>query len=230
MNSLNWVKRLLPSVFRDKYRHRWHSIRGRILSLPSVRKAKWRLFRQEAPSQEDGSVNLHLGCGPINHSAFTNIDIVPYSHIHYLRPINDLTIFEDESVDLIYASHCLEHFSFREVSSVLSEWARVLKKGGIIRISVPDFDSILETYEAAGRILDPVLEAIVGGQDYQFNFHYVVFNRDYLRRQLEQASFTDIKEWEPGSTVLTTFDDWSSKEFIVGEHKFPISLNLEARK
>ena len=106
----------------------------------------------------------------------------------------------------------------------------MLKRGGTIRLSVPDFDSIVDTYEASGRSLDPVLKAIVGGQDYQYNFHFVVFNKDYLSAQLERAGFTDITEWTPGASDLTTFDDWSNKYFTVGDQRFPISLNLEASK
>lgn len=46
----------------------------------------------------------------------------------------------------------------------------------------------------------------------------------------ELAGFTDIKEWSPSSSDLTTFDDWSNKYFTIGDQGFPISLNLEARK
>ncbi len=97
------------------------------------------------------------------------------SHVHYLRPIEDLSIFSDDSVDFIYASHCLEHFSYRKVTTVLKEWARVLKKGGFLRLSVPDFDSIVGIYEEDGRSLKLVQEMIVGGQNYEYNSHYVVF-------------------------------------------------------
>lgn len=178
----------------------------------------------------DGTINLHLGCGNINHPDFINIDLVPHPHVHYLRPIDDLSVFGDCSVDLIYASHCLEHFSFRRVPAVLEEWFRVLRNGGVLRLSVPDFDLVVQTYLASDCDLDPVHQVIVGGQDYKYNFHYALFNRKYLTELLKNAGFTDVKEWIPGSSERTTFDDWSSKTLKIGDVEFPISLNLEAKK
>lgn len=46
--------------------------------------------------------------------------------------------------DEVRASHILEHFFLDEFDSILSEWIRVLKTGGILRIIVPDLDLISE--------------------------------------------------------------------------------------
>src|SRR5205085_9397769 len=108
-------------------------------------------FRPPFPKLEDGVINLHLGCGSVNHPNFINIDGLPAPHVHYIRPIEDLSPFKDNSVDLVYACHCLEHFRYKKVPDVLSEWFRVLKKGGILRLSVPDFDLLLEIYKQQGR-------------------------------------------------------------------------------
>lgn len=45
----------------------------------------------------------------------------------------------DEHADLVYSSECLEHFPWREYPKALKEWCRILKKGGMIRVEVPDF-------------------------------------------------------------------------------------------
>lgn len=223
------IAKYVPIVIRDRYRHHWHKIRN-LKTLPIVQETKWRFNKPDLPQMEDNSVNLHLGCGVVNHPAYINIDLIPHPHVHYLRPIDDLSIFADNSADLIYASHCLEHFSFRRVPAVLIEWSRVLKKDGTLRLSVPDFDFIIEIYQASGNRLDAVHQAIVGGQDYKYNFHYVVFNKAYLTDLLLDAGFTDVCEWIPGASELTMFHDWSDKMFKVGDKEFPISLNLEAKK
>ena len=44
-------------------------------------------------------------------------------------PIDNLDIFEDNSIEEIYASHVLEYFDKYEVVNVLKEWNRVLKPG-----------------------------------------------------------------------------------------------------
>ena len=84
-------------------------------------------------------MNLHLGCGTINHPKFINIDGIPKPHIHYIRSIDNLSNFSNNSVDLIYACHCLEHFPYHQIPGIISEWVRIMKKDSILRISVPDF-------------------------------------------------------------------------------------------
>lgn len=54
--------------------------------------------------------------------------------------------FDDGSVDGVYHSHMLEHLD-REVADVLMlEVLRVLKPGGVHRIVVPDFETVVREY------------------------------------------------------------------------------------
>ena len=182
------------------------------------------------PRNHDGSVYLHLGCGKINHPAFINVDGIPDSHIHYVRKIDDLSPFKDDSIDLIYASHCLEHFSHRKVLSVLTEWRRVLKVGGTLRLSVPDFDTLVSMYQDLDNDLTPIMQALCGGQDYKYNFHYTAFNKSYMLMLLQQAGYENIREWRPGTDELTSLDDWSDKFIDGSDGKYPVSLNMEADK
>jgi SAM-dependent methyltransferase len=54
--------------------------------------------------------------------------------------------WKDESVDIIYCSHTLEHFTRKDGLIFLEECHRVLKNNGIIRILVPDLQSIVNNY------------------------------------------------------------------------------------
>ncbi len=54
--------------------------------------------------------------------------------------------FSDNSIDELYLCHVLEHISFNEVNAFLKLVYLKLKIGGIIRISVPSFESILKIY------------------------------------------------------------------------------------
>lgn len=45
-----------------------------------------------------------------------------------------------ESFDMVYSSHVLEHFFYYEVRDVLTEWIRILKVGGEIKILVPNLE------------------------------------------------------------------------------------------
>ena len=46
--------------------------------------------------------------------------------------------FEDNTFDLVYASHVLEHIPWYKVEEVVKEWVRILKPGGVLEVWVPD--------------------------------------------------------------------------------------------
>lgn len=54
--------------------------------------------------------------------------------------------YADESFDVVYHSHLLEHFPKKAAPPFLRECRRVLKRGGIIRIAVPDLEKIARAY------------------------------------------------------------------------------------
>lgn len=186
--------------------------------------------RPHFPELANQEINLHLGCGSVNHPKFINIDGLPFPHVHYIRPINDLSPFRDNSVNLIYASHCLEHFPYAKVPKVLAEWFRVLKNGGILRLSVPDFDLILDIYRDNANDINTIIGILMGGQDYDFNFHMTVLNRSSIESLLKSTGFKLVQEWQPGSCELTTFDDWSARQILINDKYYPVSLNIQAMK
>ena len=188
-----------------------------------------RLIHPSRLPEADEGVLVNLGCGMSNHPKFINVDGYPHPHVHFVHRIDRLPMFSDGSADLIYASHCLEHFKYRDIDRVLSEWARVLKPGGVLRLSVPDFDKLMVIYSDT-RNPDDFIEQLMGGQNNRYNFHYVLFNKMNLVNYLARAGFVDIKEWIPGSNDLTTFGDFSVYQKEIKGMKYEISLNIEARK
>jgi predicted SAM-dependent methyltransferase len=190
-------------------------------------KVSRQFIRPKFPDVAKEEVNLHLGCGSIEHPKFINIDARPAPHIHYIRAIENLSLFKNNSADLIYACHCLEHFSHTQTLRTLTEWHRVLKVGGVLRLSVPDFDLLLKIYAEFQCDLEPIMGLMMGGQDYPFNFHKTIFNTQSLTKALLKVGFQDITTWQPGACEMTTFNDWSGR--LLG-HQYPVSLNLEAIK
>lgn len=173
---------------------------------------------------------MHLGCGNIDHIKFINIDGYPHPHVHYVQTIDRLPQFKDGSVDLIYASHCLEHFCYTQTGDVLKEWQRVLRKGGVLRLSIPDFDKLVEIYRIHNQDPDVILPQLMGGQDNTYNFHYTALNIVNLSRLLRSAGFARIELWHPGSDDLTTLDDFSTYKKEVAGQLYEVSLNIEAIK
>ena len=214
------IKKILPQSFCERYYPQW----WKILCLTT-----W-VIRPPLPADGNDSLYLHLGCGCVNHPKFINIDAMRAPHIHYVRQIDDLSIFKDNSVDLIYASHCLEHFGHLEIPKVLAEWYRPLKTGGILRVSVPDFDLLLNIYKENHNDINAILQPLMGVQLGKYRFHKTVFNKKSLTSLLHHAGFKELREWVPGTSEITTLDDWSGRKLSVNGKEYPVSLNVESVK
>jgi len=114
-------------------------------------------------------MKLNLGCGAQVVAGWTNVDDAFGARLFKLplfRQLNKkLKLFRlewhknvvihnltkpfpwnDDSVDTIYSSHTLEHFTRDEGRFFLNECYRILCRGGIIRIIVPDLNFIVERY------------------------------------------------------------------------------------
>lgn len=222
------IKSFLPNPIIARYR-RIHS-EMRLSALIFMGKAIRVLWRPRFPEIYEGKLLLHLGCGNINKPGFINIDAIPKPHVHYVRAIDNLSLFKNNTIYLIYASHCLEHISHRKLRTVLDEWYRVLKKKSILRLSVPDFDLLLKIYKENGNDINSIMQSLMGGQDYKFNYHYAAFTYSSLTTLLHETGFCEVRRWQPGSSELTSFQDWSAGKIDIKGKEYPVSLNVEAIK
>ena len=88
---------------------------------------------------------INLGCGWRNFgSDWIHIDGGNYPHLDSKDIVN--LPYDNNSIDLIYASHVLEYFDRVEAVDVLNKWYSKLKKGGILRLAVPNFEVIAKLY------------------------------------------------------------------------------------
>ncbi len=231
----NMIEQVLLRIKNKIFPNKSFKIKQRILVFlggitSAILYIKIKLRFIKLPKNENGKVNIHLGCGDINWPTFINIDARPHKHIHYLSKVDKLPFLKDNSVDLIYVSHCLEHISHLKVLDVLKEWNRILKIGGLLRISVPDFDFIIDIYNKNKSDMKSIIQPLMGGQDYSYNFHYIMFNEKYLYELLAESNFTDIRKWKHGQDEYALMPDWSGREILYKNNLFPISLNMEATK
>jgi predicted SAM-dependent methyltransferase len=89
---------------------------------------------------------LNLGCGATYSVDWTNIDFVSGSpHVRAHNLLKGIP-FPDQSFELVYHSHVLEHFPKAEAPVFIAECYRVLKPGGIIRVAIPDLEQIALNY------------------------------------------------------------------------------------
>lgn len=121
--------------------------------------------------------------------------------------------FNDETYDLVFASHVLEHIPWYRVVGALKEVHRILRKKGEFEVYVPDFDYIVKCYSQKrcgdnwrvfnsdsnwmtwvnGRIFsygEDATELLSKERPIPQTLHKSVFNSGYLTDCLVKAGFS----------------------------------------
>lgn len=106
--------------------------------------------KRRSMDRADEHIRLNLGCGNKIRDGWVNVDIANNGQ-EYVADLGSLP-FMDNYADEIEAIHVIEHFHIWEALPVLSEWARVLKPGGIARVECPDFVKLLRATCHAGSL------------------------------------------------------------------------------
>jgi predicted SAM-dependent methyltransferase len=88
---------------------------------------------------------INIGCGNHYHKEWINLDLYNSKHIKKHNIKNKLP-FGDNSVDVIYHSHVLEHLDKQEGAKFITDCHRVLKNGGVMRLCIPDLEQICIEY------------------------------------------------------------------------------------
>src|ERR1041385_5970668 len=89
---------------------------------------------------------LNLGCGDRYHAGWVNVDFVSNDKNVLAHNLLKGIPFGNNSFDAVYHAHVLEHFTPEDGKKLLEECFRVLKPGGILRIGVPDLETIVREY------------------------------------------------------------------------------------
>jgi SAM-dependent methyltransferase len=127
----------------------------------------------------DGRALLNVGCGTRMHWDWNNVDFSPYARLRSrpalaraMRAaglISDLRWrrladvdpdivawdlrrgipFPDDTFDVVYHSHFLEHLPREAAVPFLRACGRVLRRGGVLRVVVPDLERAANEYLAA---------------------------------------------------------------------------------
>lgn len=149
---------------------------------------------------------LNVGCGtrtykeyPKGYKCF-NFDIRPLAGVDIVGDV-EVTGLIDEQFDYILASDIIEHFPISKTVSVLKEWARLLKHGGIMEIRTPNMQWAMEHYKKTGDTKF-VSYHIFGGQDYPGNFHYVMFDVKWLSALCAEAYLIPVRHRLEGSNFI----------------------------
>lgn len=145
----------------------------------------------------EGSLRLNLGGAgegflDSHIDGFLTCDLRDTPGTDVVCDCSTLDRFGDGTVEIVYASNILEHFPMARTVSVLKEWHRVLKPGGWLYVSVPDFHRAVEMYQKHG-LTEWLRFHLWGDQKHELNYHYTCFTQATLSKDLIDAGFRDAK-------------------------------------
>ena len=174
-------------------------------------------------------MKLHLGCSKKKIYGFTNVDIRPEVEPDLMEDSTTLKSIKRETVDLIYASHILEHT--KDPLTVLVRWREILKPGGELYVAVPDMGACILHY-IQHKDLNIIHSFIWGGAKNDYDFHYTGFDEKRLADCLFRAGFRSIKKYDWRQTDWAYIDDYS-QAYLPHLDKINgvlLSLNMVATK
>lgn len=200
--------------------------------LPSGELARvgilWRGARVRRYLRENAEPRLHLGCGRRVLDGWLNADkFAPGADawVDAARPLP----FGDAVFCAVLAEHLVEHLRIERVRAFLGEVRRVLRPGGVARMSCPDLGRYARAYvDGDGAFFEAVRAALAGSRVRRPDLHWVVrghggpfvaaivrdfhhhrwmYDGETLRSCLREVGFEDVQVLGPGEGRLGAWDD-----------------------
>jgi predicted SAM-dependent methyltransferase len=120
----------------------------------------------------------------------------------------------DESLDVVYCSHMIEHLGPKEAERFAKETLRLLRPGGIFRLALPDLSQNMEVYRKEGaaafmqtlNTYNPGMYTPLGKLRFVLfddrNHHRWLYDADSMTQMLRGAGFRTADRLPPGETSI----------------------------
>jgi predicted SAM-dependent methyltransferase len=159
---------------------------------------------------------LQIGAGPTILSGWLSTDINPDHPKAVYLDATKVFPFEDNTFNYIFCEHMIEHVPYNSGLSMLKECRRVLKPGGIMRITTPDLEVLIGLYLQNGnplneRYIEWITDTFLSDISvYKASFvinnafhawgHKFLYDGDLLAMTMQKTGFTNIKRYSPGQS------------------------------
>lgn len=162
---------------------------------------------------------LEIGPGNERIKGFETLNIINSKSTDYILDASKSLPFKDNTFNLIYASHILEHIPWYQTQEILKEWMRVLKPGGSLEIWVPDGFKIAKAFIDAELGNDYIKDdgwyrfnpekdpcKWASGRIFTYgdgkgnlnhpNWHRAIFSERYLKILFQNAGMVEIEKMD----------------------------------
>jgi predicted SAM-dependent methyltransferase len=110
--------------------------------------SRYKLYSQQDDSDK---IKLHIGCGDHYLQGWVNIDGDDKYKNDLKHDLSKGLPYEANSVDAILSNHFIEHLDKQQGILFLHECYRTLKPGGVLRMSTPDLQFMINDYETSRK-------------------------------------------------------------------------------
>jgi len=144
-----------------------------------------------------GRDKLHLGCGGHLLPSWANVDLDGPEGVVCLDLSKPLPV-ADGAVKFVFCEHFIEHISAEQGRAFLRECCRVLRPGGVMRVSTPDLNTLVQEY-LAGRVGEwrdvdwsPATPCAMINEGLRLWGHQFVYDEAELVSALKAAGFSNV--------------------------------------
>lgn len=215
---------------RSKLPARWREYYNDLLYWPAkLNSWRWFLTYRLRGMHYPSPILVNLGAGKDYRLGYINVDINLWFRRDLWLDLRNPLPFPTGSIDGIFCSHVLEHFTFDETLRIVKGCYRALKPGGVLRVVVPTFEPAITAYlrgdsayfhakgESLGRrFCDHVLDS---------SNHRLMFDYGFMEELLKEAGFQTIKQ-----VAFHKANDPLSQHMAELDNREDISLFVEARR
>jgi predicted SAM-dependent methyltransferase len=151
---------------------------------------------------------LNWGCGTYPEPGWLNSDQKDGPGIDLSCDIREGLPLPDDAIDYAVTIHALPEVPFSDLVPTLRELHRVLRPGGVLRVSVPDLVRGVQAYLDGDRdyflVPDDHAESLGGKLVTQlvwYGWTRSLFTADFLRELLMKAGFSEVRRCRFGETA-----------------------------
>jgi SAM-dependent methyltransferase len=191
---------------------------------------------------------LHVGAGSVNLPGWLDTDLEPLrgGRQTIFLDITETLPFPAASIDCILSEHVIEHVSFHQGRDFLRECFRVLKPGGVLRVSTPDLAILFALHgralsEIERRYVEDVIDRFfpncprydaifaINTEFREFG-HQFLYDEPTLTESLRSAGFKSIARYPMGESPAASIAGVESHGRAAGRYEVSVfeTMSLEA--